>query len=417
MMVFMKIIRGYRTKLILNNSERNYLSGCAGLSRFVFNWGLSEWKRQYESGGKPNSYALKKQFNSIKRDLFPWSLEYPCVISQEAFSDLDFAFKNFFRRVKQGAETGYPHYKKKGIRDHFRVRGVIKVYSDKVRLPVIGIVRLAERNYIPLSGVKILSATISRNASDWFISVQVEQEIPEEKNEHSLDFLGIDLGVKAIATCSNGKTFDNPKTLLKHEKRLKRLQRELSRRKKGGCNRNKTNVKIAKLHQKISNIRNHVLHDVSHHVTEGVNSRVIVLEDLNVSGMLKNHHLAKAVSDASFGELRRQIEYKAIWWGNEVIIADRWFPSSKLCSRCGALKDDLTLSDRTYQCDCGNEIDRDLNAALNLAAYGRTREAQGIACGVDVQQGVTKKQEAGTDPTVKPAAATEQSLARSIYGG
>lgn len=364
----MKVLLAYKTKLITNNHEDGFFLGCAGFARFVFNWGLAEWKAEYEAGGKPSAYALKKRFNAIKDEEFPWVREYPYVILQEAFDNVGKAFQNFFRRVKAGdAKAGYPKFKSRHkTTPAFTLRGSITVDDSRVKLPRIGWVRLAEHNYLPTANVKILFATLSLRGGDWYISLQVEQDIPEPAQATGAP-VGVDMGVKSLAVVSDGTTFDNPKTLRQYERKMARLQREHSRRQKGGKNRAKTTAKIAKLHKKIADTRSHTLHNISRHVTAKTKPSAVVVEDLHVKGMVRNHKLAKAVSDASMGELRRQIEYKAAWNGVEVVTADRWFPSSKTCSGCGEIQD-ITLSDRVYECPgCGLVMDRDLNAAVNLS--------------------------------------------------
>ena len=342
--------------------------GCAGLARFVFNWGLAEWKAEYEAGGKPSAYGLKKRFNAIKDEKFPWVRDYPYVILEAAFDNLGRAFQNFFRRVKTGETPGFPKFKSKHkTTPAFTLRGSITVESDRVKLPRIGWVRLAESGYLPTENAKLLSAALSRRGGDWYISLQVEREVPTPEPATG-EAIGVDLGVKSLAVVSDGTTFDNPRTLRTNEKRLARLQREHSRRQKGSKNRAKTTVKIAQLHKKIADTRSHTLHNISRYVTATTKPSVVVVEDLHVKGMVRNRKLAKAVSDASMGELRRQIEYKADWNGVEVLVADRWYPSSKTCGECGCINDKLTLADRKWTCDsCGTVLDRDLNAACNLA--------------------------------------------------
>jgi putative transposase len=200
--------------------------------------------------------------------------------------------------------------------------------------------------------------------------------------------VGIDVGIKTLATCSDGTTFENPKALVSKERQLGRLQRRHSRRKKGSNRREKTRQRMARLHYRISNIRRDAIHKATSWIVKTKRPETVVLEDLSVSGMLKNHKLARAVADASVSEFRRQIEYKADWNGVNVQLADRWFPSSKLCSECGCVKDDLKLSDRTYHCDgCGLSIDRDLNAAINLERYLPTSSAGSYAQGEGRLQG------------------------------
>ena len=195
-----KRLRGYPTKLILNNREASYFLGCAGFARFVFNWGLAEWKRQYDAGEKPSAYGLKKKFNSIKDKEFPWAREYPYVIEQEAFDHLGRAFQNFFRRVKKGEKPGYPKFKKGGIADKFSLRGSIHIENDRIQLPRMEWIRLAESGYLPIENVKILSATISKRAGDWFISLQVEEDVSAPVAQTGKP-LGIDLGIKSRAVC------------------------------------------------------------------------------------------------------------------------------------------------------------------------------------------------------------------------
>lgn len=366
----MNIKRAYKTKLDPNDEQRGYFSACAGTARFVFNWALADRKAVFEAGGKPNKFEQKRRFNTWKKDNAPWLANYPYAIVDYEFDHVDVAYQNFFRRIKQGSDKpGFPRFKSRHRdRQSFTLRGSITVEDARIKLPKIGWVRLAEQGYIPASGVKILFVVVSRTADNWFVSVQVEQEIPDPTLAQGAP-LGVDLGIKSLAVCSDGVTFDNPRTLRKYERKMARLQRELSRRTKGSNNRQKTKEKIATLHQRIVNVRRHTQHNISRHATAITKPSTVVIEDLNVKGMMANHSLAKAVSDVGMGELRRQIEYKAAWHGVDVLVADRWFASSKTCSQCGHVKEVLTLAERVYRCEvCGAEMDRDLNAALNLAA-------------------------------------------------
>jgi putative transposase len=364
------IQRAYKTKLRPTAKQAMYFYGCAGVARYVYNWALADRKRMFEEGGKPNKFEQKKRFNAWKKEQAPWLAEYPYVVVERAFDDLDTAYQNFFRRIKQGTEkAGFPKFKSRHTsRKSFCLgNGGVHIEPDRIKLPRIGWVKLAERNYLPCDNAKLNRVTLSERCGAWYISAQMEvDDLESARLEGSI---GIDLGVKALATVSDGATFDNPVTLKKYERKMARLQRELSRRKKGGSNRAKTKAKIAKLHGKIGNTRAHTLHNISHHVTYDILPERIVIEDLNVKGMLKNGRLSKAISDASMGEMRRQIEYKAEWIGADVCVADRWYPSSKTCSQCGCVQP-MPLSERIYHCpDCGAVIDRDLNAAINLAQY------------------------------------------------
>lgn len=366
------ILRGYKTELAPNNTQASLLGRCCGASRYVYNWGLAEWQRQYQAGEKPSAYGLCKQFNGIKDTICPWIRELPYAITEAAFANLGAAFRHFFRRVKAGDKPGYPRFKKRGRAGSFQLRDT-KIALDRVRLTrPIGWVRLKERGYIPAAASRYGTyATVSERAGRWYISVLVEEEAPNE--QHALaGIIGIDVGLLHLAVCSDGTVYENPRALKDAQLKLKRLQRELSRRQKGGANWRKTKARLAKQHMKVANIRKHALHQVTKEIIRDKAPEYVVIEDLNVRGMQANHHLAQAVSDASFYELRRQFEYKASWNGTTVLISDRWYPSSKTCSRCGCLQQGLRLSQRTFRCaDCGLVMDRDLNAAKNLAALAK----------------------------------------------
>ncbi len=378
----MKIFRAYKTELDPNNVQRSLFVQYCGVSRFVYNWALTDRIERYERGEQTNIYEQKHRFNALKKVEYPWLEGVPYAITQSAFRNLDIAYQNFFRRVKQGKEkAGFPRFKcrKRGL-GSFTVQGCLHIEERRVKLPNIGWIRLKEKGYLPTNDVKIPSMTISEQAGHWFVSVQVEQEIPDSKPAVNKP-IGVDVGLKSLAVLSNGKVFENPKTTAKYEKKLATLQRELCRRKKGGKNREKSKQKIARLHFKIANVRKHALHQVSDYVTAKIKPSVVVLEDLNVKGMMANHHLAKSLADASFAELSRQIQYKAQWQGIDVVLAGRFYPSSKTCSACGEKKPYLKLSERTFVCpSCGNIIDRDLNAAINLAALAN-RQTDGDCLG------------------------------------
>lgn len=363
----MKILRAYKTELDPNDVQRTFFHKCAGTSRFVFNWALADRQDRRTKEIKTSQYDQRARFNALKAEFCPWIYETPYAVIEKAFADLDAAYKNFFRRVKAGLKPGFPRFKsRKREGAHFSLRNT-KIEAGQIRLTGIGWVKLHEHNYIPTEGEYGVYTTISERAGRWFLSVLVEEEIAELVGREGI--LGVDLGIKSLAVCSDGAVFENPKALYVAERKLKRIQREVSRRQKGGKNRQKSIRKLQRCHAKVANIRKHALHQVSHYVTARAKPRVVVIEDLNVLGMEQNHHLAKAVMDSGMSELRRQIEYKAKWYGVKVMVADRWYPSSKTCSECGATNQVLTLSDRTYVCPaCGCIIDRDLNAARNLAS-------------------------------------------------
>jgi len=356
----MKIQRAHKIQLCPNNKQANYFAQACGAARFTYNWALTEWKRQYEAGEKLSPYKLKKEFNAIKRVNFPWILKVTKCAPEQAFNDLGAAFQNFFRNVKNGKKPGYPKYKKRGARDSFYIANDrIKFDGKKVRVPKLGWVKTRET--LRFEG-EILSATVSKIAGKWFVAVQVEQKIQDLKPTGPV--IGIDVGIKSLAVVSDGRVFENPRTLQKQEARLRMFQKAVSRKKKGSNNRKKAILKLQRQHHRITCIRKDSLHKLTSAITKGVS--VIGIEDLHVKGMVKNRRLSKTLSDASLGELHRQLEYKAQWHRVDVVKADKFYPSSKTCSKCGSVKTDLALSDRVYRCDCGFEMDRDLNAAINL---------------------------------------------------
>jgi putative transposase len=364
----MKTLVGYKVELDPNNVQATSLLQHAGAARFIYNWGL-EQRISLWASEKKSTDAMKqhKELNLLKKSVFSWLYTVSKAAPQEALRDLDKAFKNFFRRIKQGsAEPGFPKFKSRHTNgNHFRLTGSIKVEGNYIQLPRIGKVKLKETGYIP-NGESIKSVSVRQQAGRWYISCLIEKEI----KQYTLtdEVIGVDLGIKTLAVCSDGLIFENPKALNKKEEKLKRVQRELSRRNKGGMNRTKSKKKLQKVHKDISNIRNDNLHKVTTAIVRTKPS-TIVIEDLAVKNMVKNHKLAKSVSDASFGEFRRQLEYKCTWAGINLVIANRFFPSSKMCSGCGQINDSLKLSDRVYSCDCGISLDRDLNASYNLRNY------------------------------------------------
>jgi putative transposase len=329
-----------------------------GTARFAWNWALAEWQRQYHAGGKPNEGALRKQLNAIKDELFPWMREVPKSVVQQAVKNLGRAFRNFFaKRAK------HPRFKKKGVaRDSARFDngpGTFRFDGKSIRLPAVGWVRMREE--LRFAG-KPLSATVSGVAGKWFVSVPVEVSLPAAENQGG--DVGVDLGVGTAATLSTGEKLEGPKPLRQALRKLRRLSRAHARKVKGSANRRKSARRLARLHFRIACVRSDWLHKTTTDLVRRFGR--IAVEDLNVRGMLANDSLSRAIADVGFFEFRRQLEYKTRLRGSELHVADRWFPSSKTCSACGESKDVLPLSERTFRCDCGLEIDRDLNAALNL---------------------------------------------------
>ena len=350
----------HKIELRANNKATTYCKKACGTSRFVWNWGLANWEQQYKNGQKPSGFSLKKEFNQIKLEQYPWVYEVTKYAAQQPFLDLQEAWERFF---KKKAER--PRFKKKGkAHDSFYIGGdQLKVLGKKVWIPNLGWVRMREE--LRFQG-KINSAVVSRTAGRWYIAIQVETSIQFQACEKQAS-IGIDLGINRLATLSNGIIFAAPKPLKAELRKLKRKQRKLSKKQKNSRNSEKQKIKIARLHKRISQVRLDTLHKISSWVTS--NFSEIGIEDLNVKGMMANHRLAKAIADLGFYEFRRQLEYKSQWKSGNVIVKDRFFPSSKLCSgkECGKKNEALTLKDRIFSCPhCGYQIDRDLNAAKNL---------------------------------------------------
>ncbi|MHA1917789.1 MAG: RNA-guided endonuclease InsQ/TnpB family protein [Candidatus Ranarchaeia archaeon] len=369
----MRIKRAYRYELGPNNCQKTHLTQHAGTARFAYNWGLEQRNKQYqEKKGKEkytNAIKQHKTLNKLKKNQFPWMYQVSKCAPQEALRDLQQAFQNFFDGLKgKRSPVGFPKFKKKGKNDSFRLTGTIKVIGRKIRLPILGRIRIKEKRETYFQG-RILSATISKRADRWFVSIKVEEEVIIPTNEG--EAVGVDLGIKNLAVTSTGNVYQNPKVLTTRLRKLKRLSRNFSRKEKGSKNMEKARLRLARFHLKVSNIRRDCLHKLT--TTLAKNHSQVVVEDLNVSGMMKNKKLARAISDVGFYEFRRQLEYKTKCYGSELVVAPRFYPSSKRCSKCGLVKGELSLSERTFVCEvCGLVLDRDLNAALNLLAVSCT---------------------------------------------
>lgn len=370
------IQRGYTFELDPNQAQRVQLAKSVGCSRFVYNWGLAESEKAYELTGKrPKHSDLKKQLVELKKGDAPWLYEVSAHIGQQALVDLERAFDRFFKGVKgSGPKAGFPKFKRKGERDSARFYEVT-LEERHLRLPNVGRVRLKESCSERGFQGRVLSATVRRRADRWFVSLCVEQE--RELRDQRLvrwpsDVVGIDLGLKAAAVIHDGVTtrvVEPQRALRKNLKKLRRLNRQLTRKQKGSSNRAKAKLELARLHYRITCQRQDHLHQLSSHLAR--TKSVIVVEDLHLRGMVKNRHLALSISDAGMGEIRRQLAYKSEWYGAQLVVADRYYPSSKLCSGCGTIKDTLSLSTRFFECEaCGLVLDRDENAAINLRRLG-----------------------------------------------
>ncbi|MFK7160423.1 RNA-guided endonuclease TnpB family protein [Marinospirillum sp. MEB164] len=390
-----------------NNVQATYFAKAAGTARFAYNWALAEWGRQYEAWKtnngqpKPTQAALRRQLNAIKREQFPWMLEVTKNAPQMAIIQLGEAFKNFF-----AGRARYPRFRKKGVNDRFSLTNdQFNIDGSRIRIPNLGWVRMRES--LRFAG-KVMSATLSRQADRWFVSITVDTQdlshLPKAENQGAV---GVDLGVSALATLSTGEPpIPGPKAHTALLKRLQRLSRSLSRKEKGSQNRKKAKAKLAKLHARISNIRKDALHQLTTDLTRRFHT--IGIEGLNVKGMMSNRHLARSIADMSFFEFRRQLEYKTEMRGGMLVVADRWFASSKTCSNCGDKLESLSLSVRQWTCPaCGKNHDRDVNAAINLKHYAVSSTVS--ACGEE-GAGLSRKTK------VKPASVKQEVNAITTYG-
>lgn len=346
----------------------------AGTARFIYNWTLAKQQENYKQGKKfIQDSVLRKEITQLKKtEEYKWLKEVSNNIPKQAVKDACISYKRFFK-----GQAKFPKfkYKKKTKPSFYNDTHRLRVKENLVLLQRIGWVKTSEQ--LP-TNTKYYNPRITFDGKYWYISVSIEEEnIYEELTDESL---GIDLGIKELVICSGGTIYGNINKTVKVkklEKRLRRLQRKVSRKyqknKEGGkfvktCNIIKLEKQIKLLQRRLSNIRKNHLHQTTTSIVK-TKPRRIVIEDLNVSGMMKNRHLAKAIQKQGFYEFRRQLEYKCKRKGIEVILADRFYPSSKTCSNCGTINQNLKLSDRIFNCECGFSLDRDLNASINLANY------------------------------------------------
>src|SRR5258708_9307391 len=380
----MTVPRAYKTELALNDRQMAASKRHAGAARYAYNWGLARKQEAYKATGKrPSAIDLHRELNALKKTELPWMYAVSTCAPQEALRNLDNAFAHCFRRCtlkqegKLKGKRGYPQRKtkKKGL-GSFHLTGFVVVSPDAIQLPRLGRLRLKEHGYLPVAGVKMLSATVSKQAGHWYASVQVEQERAMPSNSGPV--VGVDLGIKTLATCSDGTDIPNPKPLKRRLKKLKRLHRAVSCKQKGSNNRKKAAHRLGKEYRKVGKQRADTLHQVTTRLA--TTKSVIVIEDRHVASMLTNHHLAQAIADVGFARFRRQLLYQAAWYGSRVVLASRWEPSSKTYSACGWSNADLELADPVFRCqhaDCGPILDRDLNPAINLSNLAaRSSESQ-----------------------------------------
>ncbi len=372
------MLLGFKTELKVSKQQRLLLAQHAGIARHSWNQGLALCQQviihnRTNPDDKikfPTAIDLHKWLVAAVKSTHPWYYEVSKCAPQYALRHLSDAFKSFFKKVK-----GFPNFKKKGRHDSFTIEGAIHIDEKKVRVPIIGWLKTYE--LLPF-GYKPKSVTISKQADRWFISWKIELETNETPKKQ--EFVGVDLGINHLAILSTGEIFDGAKSYKRYEFKLARMQ-YLNRHKQVGSNNyRKAQIQIARLHQKIANIRKDTLHKITTYISK--NHAVIGIEDLNVSGMLANGKLSKAIADMGFYEFRRQLEYKTQLYGSKLVIVDRFYPSSKTCSSCGEKKSSLSLSQRVFTCEiCGFECDRDVNAAINLEKEAVRLTV--LACGLD----------------------------------
>ena len=378
------MILAHRIQLDPTAKQRIYFAKAAGTARMVWNFALAEWNAQYEVGGKPKATEIKRYFNSFKYEQWPWLDGIHRDAHSQPFANLQSAFVAFFK----GGKSKRPKFKKKGkSRDSFYVAcDKLTVDGERVRLPVVGLVRMTET--LRFTG-KIQSATVSRDADRWFISISVEMpdRTPEKPKGEPI---GVDLGLTTFATLSDGRKIVSPKPLASSIKRLRRLSHSHSRKVKGSENRRKAAMELARCHRRIRNIRQDFIHQFTTNLAK--NHSEICIEDLAVSNMVRNRCLSRAISDAGWAEARRQFDYKTRLYGSTLTVRDRFFASSKTCSDCGHRLESLPLSVRAWVCPgCGSIHDRDENAGKNLVngpIPAASREFKPVA----------KERSAGVDP-------------------
>ena len=352
------MLKAYKFRLYPNKEQQEYFAKCFGCTRFIYNQMLADKIEYYKKTGE----MLNNTPAQYKKE-YPWLKEVDSLALANAQINLNKAYRNFFR----DKSVGFPKFKSKKKNRHSYTtnnqNGTIYIEDKYIKLPKLKTkVKIVQHRQFD---GEIKSCTISKTPTNkYYISILVDEDIkqlPKSNNK-----VGIDLGITDFAITSDGEVFNNPKHLRKSEKRLAKLQRDLSRKKKDSNNRNKTRLKVAKLHEKIANQRKDFLHKLSSKIIN--ENQVIVLEDLKVKNMLKNHRLAKSISEVSWAEFRRMLEYKADWYGREIIIAPANYASSQLCSNCGDKSSQTKdLGCRTYICPvCGMVMDRDINASKNL---------------------------------------------------
>jgi putative transposase len=427
-----KVMQGYRFALDPTPAQERALRSHAGAARFAWNWGLAKCNERYNAERRWYSgFDLEKLWNAEKKAdpaLAWWSDNSKCAY-QGAFRDLDYSLKQFMkskRGERKGKKLGFPGFKKRGrCRDSFHLGGDrVSCTGATVKLTRLGTIRTHESTRklarrLENGTARILSATVSRTAQRWIISftVEVERDIPQQHARPG-SAIGVDMGVKTLLTGADDRgrlvEIAGRKPLRASLRKLRRADRAHSRKKRGSANRAKAKAKLARVHARIANVRADTVHKATSALAREYET--VVIEDLNVDGMRRNRRLARAIEDQGFGATRQMLGYKTTWNGGTLVLAGRWFPSSKTCSSCGAVKAKLSLKERVFNCErCGLVLDRDVNAARNLlklAASGAEREN---ACGGTVRPSLARrdplKQEPGTRKRGQTGTAVPQGTA------
>lgn len=369
------MILSRKVRIIPTKEQESQLWKSAGIARWAYNWALSKQEEHHINGGKFLSDSiLRKELTQLKKtEEFIWLYEVSNNVTKQAIKDLCNAYKRFFKGLAEKPRfKSRKHSKSSFYNDNEK----LKVKKNSILIEKVGWVKITER--IPMSE-SYKNPRITYDGKYWFLSISIEQDI--KKKALTTESIGIDVGIKDLAVCSNGMIFKNinkTKVVKQVEKRLRRLQRQSSRKYEINNSKNcfvktrniiKLEKKIRLLHRRLSNIKVNYLHQSTNGIVKTKPYR-IVMESLNLKKMIKNKHLSKRILKQCLYEFKRQIKYKCEKYGIEFIEADKWYPSSKMCSNCGNIKKTLRLSERTYTCDCGNSMDRDWNASINLSRYG-----------------------------------------------
>lgn len=382
------MLLSFKTELKPNNKQVTLFRKASGIARHAYNWACATVQECLTNGKKsPSAIDLHKRLVAEVKPNCSWYYEVSKTVPQKAVADLRTAWDRCFKKLGKA-----PRFKKKGQRDSFYLESgtiakpMIRNDGKCIKLPAIGWVRLEES--LPLTAIH--NCVVSRQANKWFIAIKYDVQLP--KVPLNRPSTGVDIGIKELAVCAHGEVFSNPKAYRRMSKKLKHLQRAVSRKIKASNNRVKVVRSLAKLHAKVSNIRKDAIHKLTHYLAK--NHSVIKIEDLSIKAFLKNHKLAGAIADCGMFEFRRQLEYKCQKFSSQLVLVDRMFPSSQICSNCGNHRHKMPLKQRVYVCpDCGHTEDRDLNAAKNIERWfegifipirsDQMASSAKIACGVD----------------------------------